>query len=438
MSSVQAVAGANLSIIIQFNDIVFTSASLLKFKYFNAINEVPSGEFILNDSNSDLVVTRSGDFGELFFVNNSDNNSAKAGALQFIIDEINQIYNSGSNTTYQIKWTAGNRNALTNKTRTFKGTSLESMLEICKVHKYLGVSTLSDVEFEKPSDSMKWMYIQDDMWEALTATVNHSYLKNDYLYWVYDDVNSYIKFSTFNLEYSLEDHHMFVFSESARTGTSEVKKTISEPNITVWAYGADVRSNILGRNRDKLFPNVSFSGVVDTKIEQAGIRNTCFSSILKSMGDNKQDDIKEIVGVEGETEVFGELKVRRHAPNNTHKMYSVSDIYRDYRISTYGKQITVKIHNSIGPPLGTTAVIVALANDRKVRTNGIDTTFSDKYILVNKYVEYYTVLPTTTAGIKPTGTAEAVTILTYVSQNYGSEGLSHVVNLSKQLSEVTS
>jgi len=137
MSSVQAVAGANLSIVIQFNDIVFTSASLLKFKYFNSINEKPSGEFILNDGNSDLVVTHSGDFGEIFFVNNTDNNTAKAGSIPFIIDEMNQVLNSGSNTTYQIKWSAGNRNAITNNTRAFKGTSLESMMEICKIHKYL-------------------------------------------------------------------------------------------------------------------------------------------------------------------------------------------------------------------------------------------------------------------------------------------------------------
>jgi len=85
-------------------------------------------------------------------------------------------------------------------------------------------------------------------------------------------VNNYMKISTFNLEHSLEDRHMLVYSDSARTGTSEAKKTISEPNITVWTYGSDIRSNILGKNRNKLFPNVSFSGIVDTDLEQAGIR----------------------------------------------------------------------------------------------------------------------------------------------------------------------
>lgn len=434
MSSVQATAGSNLSIIVQFDDIVFTSASLLKFRYSNALNTPPSGEMVLVDMNSDLMVTRSGDYGELIFTITNDNNTAKASSIHFIVDEMNQIENSGANTTYQIKWSAGNQNALTNKTRAFKGTSLEAMMDICESHKYLGVETLTGVKFDKPSDSMTWRYIQDDMWGALDTVVDHSYLKNDYLYWVYDDVNNYIKISSFNLEYNLDDRHMFIFSDNAHTGTSEAKKTLNDPKITIWTYGADRRLNTLGKNRNKLFPNVSFSGIVDTKFEQAGIRKACFSSVLKSMGDDKQTEIKELTGAQDD-EVFGPLQVRRHAPNNTYKMYSVSDIYRDYRMATYGKVILIKVFNSIGPPLGTTAVIIAFANDHKVRTNALDTTYSDKYILVDKYVEYSTVVATGTAGIKPSGTAETVTLLKYVSNNYGTTGFENVSALTDMLKD---
>lgn len=432
MSSVQTVAGGNLGIIIQFDSVVFTSASLLKFTYANMINAMPSGEFILNDNNSDLLNTGSGGYGQFYFTNTSDNNTAKASALHFIIDEMDQIDISGSNTTYRIKWSAGNPSALTNKTRVFKGTSLEAMMDTCEKHNYLAIENLTDLEFDKPSDSMSWRFIQDDMWSALNEVVTHSYIKNDYLFWVYDDVNNYMRISSFNLEYALNDKHLFIYSENAYTATSESKVAIDDPDITIWTYDGNRRVNTLGRDRNKLFPNVSFSGVVDTNIEQAGFRKTCFSSVLKSMGDDKQEELKTVIGA-SDDEVFGPLMIRRHAPNNTYKMYAIADIYREYRLATYGKVIYIKVHNSIGPPIGSTAIITALGNDYKVRSNSFDNTYSDRYILINKWIEFSTVKPTTTAKILPTGTQETTTILTYVSNNYGTTGFENVLDMFKLL-----
>jgi hypothetical protein len=434
MSSVQTTAGGNLGIMVQFDDIVFTSASLVKFAFSNTLNSVPSGEMILTDSNSDLLVTQSGDYGSFYFTDTSDNNTAKASTLNFIIDEMNHLSVSGSNTTYQIKWSAGNQIALTNKTRVFKGTSLEAMMDICNTYKHLAIENLTDLEFDKPSDSMTWRYIQDDMWSALDETVSHSYIKNDFLFWVYDDVNSYMRISSFNLEYALDDRHLFIYSENAYTATSEAKLTLDDPAVTIWTYDTNRKSNTLGKHREKLFPNVSFSGVVDTEIEQAGFRKACFASVLKSMGDNKQEEVKTVTGASAD-EVFGPLIVRRHAPNNTYKMYSVSDVYREYRLATYGKVIQLRVHNSIGPPLGTTAIIIALANDHKVRADGLDNTYSDKYILVSKLVEYSTVSPTTTAKILPTAKQSTTTILTYVSNNYGTTGFENVTDMVNMLKD---
>lgn len=434
MSSVSTTAG-EVKIMIQLDNLVFTSASLLRFDVYNAMNTIPSGLFVLVDKNSDFVVAKSGDYGTMYFTDTSDTNMEKASEIPFIIDEMTQIEHNGANSAYQIKWSAGNKSALRTTTRAFKGTSLEALMDICEYHENLGVELLTDLEFEKPNDSMTWRYIQDNMWESLESVVSRSYMKNDYLFWAFDDVNNYIKISSLNLEKSLEDSHLFIHSDNGSSAGREVRRRYVEPEVTVWAYNGETRANELGKNRAKLFPNVAFSGVSDTDLNQAGFKKACFASVLKSMGDDKQAEMQDITGLNDTNEVFGDLQVRRHWPNNTHKMYSLSDVYRDYKISTYGKVMYVKIYNNVGPSIGTKASILAMSNDMKVRGLNIDTTYTDTYILAEKAIHFGTAEGTTTGRVKGTGNDEMITILKFVSDNFGTNGLDDTLKFINMMKE---
>lgn len=435
MSSVSTTAG-DVKILITLKNLAFTSMSILRFDVFNAMNTIPTGEFVLADKGSDFVIANSGDYGVIYFTDTSDTNMEKASAIPFIIDEMTQVEQSGADTAYKIKWTAGTKESLRNSTRAFKGTSLEALVDICEYHDYKALDLLSKTDFEKPSDSMTWRYIQDSMWESFDTVISKSYMKNDFLFWAFDDVNNCIKISTLNLERALDNSHLFMFADNASSSKSEVKKRLTEPAVTIWTYNGDSRANELGKNRKKLFPNISFSGVGDTDLNQAGFRKGCFSSVLKSMGDDKQSEIQDITDLKDPNDVFGDLQVRRHWPNNTHKMYSLSDVYRDYKMATYGKVMYVRVYNTIGPAIGTKASILALNNDLKVRGANVDTTYTDTYILAEKQIRFTTVERNNTGRLKGSGNDEMVTILKFVSDNYGTSGLEDTMKFINTMKEV--
>ena len=154
------------------------------------------------------------------------------------------------------------------------------------------------------------------------------------------------------------------------------------------------------------------------------------------MGDDKQSEIQNITDLKDPNDVFGDLQVRRHWPNNTHKMYSLSDVYRDYKMATYGKVMYVRIYNTIGPAIGTKASILALNNDLKVRGANIDTTYTDTYILAEKQIRFTTVERNTTGRLKGSGNDEMVTILKFVSDNYGTAGLEDTMKFINAIKEV--
>lgn len=433
MSSVVTGAGSNLFIFIRINDVLFTSNSLLKFDINVKLNEAPSGEFVIIDRNSDLLDATSGNYGQFYYSNTSDGPTDKASGLTFVIDEMSQLQNTTGNTAYTVKWSAGNKLALRKSTRAFNGSSLEALIDVCEYHKYAAVEQLTSTDYETPADSMTWRYIQDDMWEALNTVVNRSYMKGDYIYWAFDDVNNVIKASTFNFEKSLEDKHLFIYSDNSNTDTTEVKSVITEPSATIWSYNEKTYANDLGKNRNKLFPNVSFTGIVDAELEEAEFRRNSFSEVLKSMGDESYDKVQAYTGINGETDVFGDLKLRRHWPNNIHKMYSFADIYRDYKLATYGKVVFLKVYNTVGPPIGSKCAVLAYGNDRVIRGINLDLTYTDNYILVQKFTRYSSAISTTTARTKSSGTAETYTILKFVSDNYGTEGFNDLEPFIKSL-----
>lgn len=433
MSSVATSIG-DVKIVIQFDNYVFTSTSILRFDLVNSMNKIPTGEFVMVDTNSNFVVAKSGDYGTIFFTDTSDNNEEKASAIPFIVDNMSKVENSGSNTSYRVKWTAGTKESIRKTTRAFKGTSLEALMDVCEYHKYLGIEILTDLEFEKPTDSMTWRFIQDNMWEAFHTVVDQSYMKNDYIFWVFDDVNNYIKISSLNLEKSLDDKHLFIYSDNANAATSEVKKRFTEPEVTIWTYNGDIRDNEV--DRKKLFPNVSLSGIRETNYNQAGFKKACFSKVLQSMGDSKQAEIQAYTGLDDNRDVFGDLQVVRHWPNNTHKMYSLAKTYRDYKRATYTKIMYLKIYNTLGPSIGSKVSVMALSDDIKVRGENLDTVYTDTYIVSDKQIRFTTIEGTTTGRLKGTGNNELVTIIKLVSDNYGTSGFDETINFINTMKDI--
>lgn len=428
MSSVNATSNGIL-IVVKFGNVTFTSSEITNFDLINSINGVPQGQFYVNDKNSDFLKQKSGDYGMMLFRDTTGDGSQSLGAIPFIIDEFAQESDASSNTLYRIKWSAGFPSILGKKSYAFKGSSFDAILDIAKQYEMKITEFISTTKYNKPSDSMTWRCIQSNMWESLTNVVNHSYLKNDYLYWAYDETKDNLKLSTLGFEKARETKYLMMYSTNAYTSTDETKLALHEPDVIIWSYDTAKRSEEVGKSREYLFPNVSFSGTVDTEVKQAQFKKACFSDVLKSMGDDKQETVLKTTSMSDKTTVYGQLKVKRHYPNNGHKMYSIADTYRDYKFHTYNKILYLTVYNSLGPPLGSKCSVIVNGKDMKIKGANIDETYTDTYILVDKYVQYTTNIVSTTGRTHSSGNAKFMTTLRLVSDNMGMSGYQEVMDL---------
>jgi uncharacterized protein (UPF0147 family) len=420
---------SELNIVIQFGNNVITHADLLDFEVHNAINEIPSGQFLLIDKNADLDSLKSGDFGVIIFTNTSSDKTEKMSALTFIIDEIINEDVVAANAVIRIRWSAGNKEQLKKKTRSFSGNSADAITDIFEVS---NAKKISFPDVPKPTDNMVWRYVQENMWEQLFSAVNKSFFRNDYLFWAWDDVNDAFKISSLNIEDSVEDRYIIMQSTGAMSSTEMSKVNLDNPKFTIWYYDGNRQMNDLGRNKDKLFPNVSFSGIRDTDLLSTGLRKATFSEMLREIGDTKYDDVLKSTDMNEVDDVFGDFKMRRHWPNNVHKMYSFADIYREYKISTCCKVLSVRIYNNVGPSLGSKVTVFKASDDYLVRGMSMDVNFSDKYYVQEKLIIYKPSSELTPRGPK-TSNKPLVTILKLISDNFAKTGEEHIAKISKQL-----
>lgn len=380
-----------LRIIIIINGLEFTDESLFYMTFNNFINEKPSGEFVYGENNADNskhsnTTMKTGDFGVLLFSNTKDGKEEKFSSIDFIVDNITQEDKQSANVKYRVTWSAGNKNQIIKKTHAFSGVSVDALNEVFTQSNASVISYPSDAT--KPTDAMVWRNIQETMWERLDTIVKNSFLRNDYIFWAWDDVNNAFKISSLKSEQKADDKYIVIESADAVASTEVGKVFIDKPKLVMWQMDKFNKLSNMGAYRDKLFPNVSFSGVVGKELLDVGFKQTTFSDMLREMGDDKQDEVLSFTGMDEKKDVFGELQIKRHWPNNVHAMYNFSDVYREYKMATYSKMITPRIYNNVGPPLGSKVILVKATDGYKAANPTLDEVYSDEYIVKGKMMVF--------------------------------------------------
>lgn len=411
-----------ISISIELQGTIFYMGNIVSFSFNNSINKKPFGEFIINDTNNDALYEMSGNYGSIVFYNVGDSLSDKNSAISFIVDSMVKISSVNQTTTYQIMWSAGSPESLAKNTWAIKGNSVDALLGIGKKYNIKTTDLMAIENFNKPSDSMVWRYVSDNIWDAYDRTISKSFSNDDYMFWVFDDINNYIKISSFKFEYAREESNLMMFSENARTAVDYVKTILDKPKITVWAYGDNAQFNNLGETRDKLFPNIAFSGINNGEMNKSGCVGPCFDSVLQSNGNTSKDSIIEQTGMNDKNAIYGDLCVIRNYPNNTHKMYSLSSSIRDYYISTYAKHIHLNLYNTLGPEIGSRVSAIMYSNDRKLYGNKIDTQYTDEYIITDKTITLSHLVPTIKGTMVTKNSTEVSVVLKMRSNHLRDEG----------------
>lgn len=406
----------DLSVVVNTGGLVFTQTEFIDFTLINRINEPPFGFFRVFDLNSHFMKSMSSIYGSFVFTDTSDGLAKKTSGFNFYVTDMKNEEVQAGSSKYLINWTAGIPDYNKKITHAYTGNSTKVMEEI-----FAKANASNNIKFpteSSPADDMTWITPHSNMWEQLDAVVNKSFRPNDYIFWAWDDVNSTFKISSFEVEKNLPTKYMIVESEQAIGSTKDVKDVYNDGSLTIWRFDNATMMNTLGSDRKKLFPNVSFSGIVGENMESTGFRQDTFATILEEYAHD--DKIKQINALEpeGSAITYGDLVLKRQWPNNTHKLYSFSDVYRDYKLATYAKRVDVQIYNNMGPPIGSKVVFLKMDDARRSGYPGVNKVFSDRYIIIEKVLQYNPTTPNITSGQETVASANFIMKLTLVSDNF--------------------
>lgn len=424
----------DLGIIFECNGYIFTNSLIYDFIYENELNTRPKGSFILKDDGTlGEVGLPSGSFGFIYFTNTKDGVEEKSMSLPIYIDDVENFERVNQFFRYKIKWSAGNLNQL----HINQGDVVKQSNSVDAIRKILEVRNSNVMPFQgspKPTDNMNWLVVNKDMWKQLGSIVDRSFLSNDYIFWAWDDVNNRFNISSILTEFTKKDSYLFIRDINTISTTTDSIQIIGSNELTIWRYDTFKKFSILGSRYKKLFPNVSFLGIPNTEIRSVAIRQQNFVNLLKSLKDTKLNDVLKETKLSEDNATFGDLQIRKQNLNG-HDLYSFSDIYRDYKYSTYSKMFMVKIHNTVGPPIGSYVSIYNINNTNSVSGNvEIDKRFSDRYIIVKKIIEYKG--KTLSANGKEILSAtNVVTTIFLASDNYN-DGIDYVSPLIARINKV--
>lgn len=422
-------AGNNLGLMIATDNAMYTHANTSKFRFANILNLPPTCQLSIVDNQSSFIRNRSMGFMSIYFTNTTDDVVEKQSGITGIIDDTENMSQVSGASTYEFKWSSGTLDQLKVETRAWNGTSVDVLGNIFSERKAEFVNLAKDNI--DAADNMWWRFAHNTMWEELNDCVSYSYIRDDYLFWAWDDVNSQFKISSFNLEMAQDDRYIMVQNDSAKTSTPAGIKHLDNPKVTIWSYDKHLKKNELGANRDKLFPNLYIEGS-NGNGKSAGIAKGCFSEVLADMGDTSKEGISEATDIKDPLTTFGPRKVTRHFPNNTHQFYSLAQMYRDYKLATYGKVIYVQIYNQMGPPLGSKVTVLSAGNDYKILGANLDRFYSDKYIVAEKFFQWGTEGLDNVMKERPVSD-EWITTVKLISNNVNDGDPEHIANILKSI-----
>ena len=435
----------DVNIFFTIGEAIYTQTSIISFEILNVINGAPSGQLSLIDVGSNAITMQeSGTMAQIIFTGvgilGSDNKESRL--VVTIDDMFEDTTQNGSNTIYTIMWTAGTSKMLDYRTKAFTGTSVSVMQQIFQEYEVPEDITPYPSEGEKLTDTMTWRHVSEDMWGMLNNTVKFSHLNDDYIYWCWDDTSNSFSIGSFGLSNSLDDKYIVAHDETSVSDAVNSTIILDNPEFIIWRYDTIKRSNNLGKVRDKLKPNVTFSVDDGTRKVDGKFGKECFNDTATSMESNQPTTPDQVTqsrnaavnsktGFESNA-AYAPLKVNRHHKNNVHNLYKFAETYREYKLSTYAKKVAVAIYNTLGPPLGSKVTVITPAKDYKISGETLDLTYSDKYILIGKRIEYQTVDFDEMGRPKPSSN-NLVTRLILVSDNFDGDGTEHLIQLSERL-----
>ena len=435
-----SLAGQNIQtdyfIIAKIGASVFGQTEFMSLHFRIPLNGSPVGELRLIDrSGAGITGNESGSLMVFEFNNVSDDSTQKASSMTCMIDSIHEFDSNAENTSYLIKFTAGNSTVLNRITSAYTGTSTDSMAQVYRKFNGNSLNSMGLVPMNSSvtmSDTMTWRIASENMWDQLNSIVSHSYIPNDYVYWTWDDVNDNLIISSLGLSKKQSDRYVMVQDDSALGSTDVAKVIMSNPNYTKWKFSDITRSVDIGSKREQLYPNTVLAATDATKQVTGNLSNGCFSQTMQSMGDTNGTLLQSNTNM-GKNVAYAPLAIQRHNKNNMHNMYTSAEDIRKYVYAMYSKMLRVLIHNNAGPPVGSKVTVLCIPNNYRSGGAGIlDSKYSDTYIVVEKNITFTAIDVDHLGRTTPTSGRQR-TVITLASDNFAGDGTENIKSVATTL-----
>lgn len=429
--------GTSFSITMALNGRVFDASTVSDMDMLIPMNGLPTGTFTVLVTNVPDYKVESGCYGTFMFLNTGYPDLDGKGFSFYVINSTQMTVNEAT-TKLNITWRCATEESMKRKTMAITGTSLDAMIDVLKSYEdkvpYQNnlMANASDL-----TDTMTWRYVNSNLEDMLSYTVEHSAMNGDYMFWTFDEVQQKIVFSSLGVSRKVSQPQALIFSQNALASTSNVMFTDSNSGSRLWLYAYEERSNKQGERLEDTFPNIVFTNITsDGHADISKCGGDCFDRVVKSYGAKSGATAREEYGVTDEKAVYGHLMMVDYFPLNTHKSYSIAGMLRKRIMSEYSKLMTIGIYNSIGPAVGSRVYVRALYVTKNGGNAGTDMNYTDEYIVLGKKIHKE---GTTQAGALGNtvgnDSAEYVTILMLGSNHHGTEGYKPAMTQLKNIAD---
>ena len=377
--------GNSFSITVNLNGRMFHEASVTDMTMIFPMNEMPYGSFKLQVAELPDYKVESGSFGTFVFLHTGDSEIDGSG-FSFYVDKASESIQNEQTVNIDIIWHAGNEATMANKTMANTGSSLDTMIEIIKSYEGQVVyKNLITGDAANLTDSMTWRFINADMVDMLTDTVNHSSMVGDYMFWTFDETKQAIVISSLNTAKRVGTAQGCIFSYGAGTSTNASMFSDSNTGSRLWLYAMEERSDNRGELIEKAFPKIVFSNV--TAKGEADVTNCggdCLDKVMQNYGAMSNKDAAEKFGLKDDKVTFGPTIMVDSFPGNVHTSYVIAEQVRERILAEYSKILTIGLYNTLGPTVGSRVYVRTLKPTRNGGNVGTDMQYTDTYIVASK------------------------------------------------------
>lgn len=381
----------------------------------NGINSQIVGNFVIKDT-SQLMISKVGVtsdmegiivLGGAFACSNLNINEDEGidGSIPILIKSWSQIAVEGQYATIQFEFVGGRYIDNISKSNAISSENsigaMSRLLQFRDADFILGADKLArDLSIEPnylnpndmPVDGGHWYCMHQNLFSQLSYVCDHSFIIDDYIFWVYDEINSVYKITSISEQYAHKDIHQLTYNPSlVMDKTCSTITHDNKNNEIQWHFNQVATSSVHGSNYESVFPNVSYTMGYSERVDSSVVN---FNEFLKKGMDGNPipiqgGNLNEFTDVNnGNSAVYGDRKVKRMNTLNTNRTHAFNYDYREYKIGTFGRITIVNLFNNFGPPIGEYVSLYSIIETDRVQSKVTpDKSLSGRYLLSRKEID---------------------------------------------------